>query len=487
MLPFVPSTSLLNKISHRNIPLLIRGCPVKWPPLLHCLRGHTQYISSVGYSPDGKKVVCGGEDHSIRVYDVITGTEDVVLIGHSADVTQVAFHRNSSTIISASKDGTVRSWDTTTRAYIILLQSPEGFTCMALSPDCSRVAVGNGGQTLFLCDKNDASSRKALTSLAGDITSFAISYDNTKIVYGATLDFAVCVWYDESTTITMKGHSDEVTAVSFSPNGLKIASGSKDNTVRVWNATTGDSLRAFEGHTKMVASVAFSPKGSMLASGSYDTTVRIWAVEGDASEVVLEGHTDEATSVTFSPDESTVFSGSWDLTAHIWNVAADLTWKKDHREEITCLAFSQDGSKIITGSKDNLVFVWDAKAGVDISMLSGHQSAVVSVAFSADGTKGVSVDSDGVKLIWNIESGTQDETICAVEEATPPAGYLHVAPDFWITSTLTRKRLAKLAATMLSMRANGPEIIQASFGGKLAIGTERGRLIILDFDSFFER
>src|SRR6266516_1726166 len=103
---------------------------------------------------------------------------------------------------------------------------------------------------------------------------------------------------------TLEGHSDWVTSVVFSPDGSKVASGSDDRTVRIWNVATGQAEQTLEGHSGSVTSVVFSPDGSKVASGSPDGTVRIWNVATGQAEQTLEGVSSSVTSVVFSPDSS---------------------------------------------------------------------------------------------------------------------------------------------------------------------------------------
>ena len=114
------------------------------------------------------------------------------------------------------------------------------------------------------------------------------------------------------------GHTDGVTSVAFSPDGL-LASGSWDGTVRLWDTSTGAEVAVLEGHTRLVRSVAFSPDG-LLASGSDDGTVRLWDTSAGAEVAVLEGYTRGVESVAFSPD-GLLASGSWDRTVKLWDVS----------------------------------------------------------------------------------------------------------------------------------------------------------------------
>jgi WD40 repeat protein len=108
--------------------------------------------------------------------------------------------------------------------------------------------------------------------------------------------------------------------VTFSPDGRHLASGSQDQTVRLWDVNTGQCLKTLAGHTNWVSSVAFSPDGRLLASGSNDQTVRLWDISTGQSLKTLSGHTNWVWSVAFSPDGRLLASGSADATLKLWDV-----------------------------------------------------------------------------------------------------------------------------------------------------------------------
>jgi len=211
----------------------------------------------------------------------------------------------------------------------------------------------------------------------------------------------------------LPGHEWPVTSVSYSPDGARIASGSRDNTVRVWDARSGAELAVLRGHEEMVASVSYSPDGARIASGSDDNTVRVWDARSGAELAVLRGHEEMVTSVSYSPDGSQIASGSWDNTVRVWDArsGAELAVLRGHEREVESVSYSPDGARIASGSgasyghMDNTVRVWDARSGAELAVLRGHESQVTSVSYSPDGARIASGSEDNTVRVWNACSG----------------------------------------------------------------------------------
>ncbi|KAK3946786.1 hypothetical protein QBC32DRAFT_329042 [Pseudoneurospora amorphoporcata] len=165
--------------------------------------------------------------------------------------------------------------------------------------------------------------------------------------------------------LTLEGHSDSVSSVAFSPDGQRLASGSWDKTIKIWDPASGSCLQTLEGHSGYVSSVAFSPDGQRLASYSDDKTIKIWDPASGSCLQTLEGHSDSVRSVAFSPDGQRLASGSWDKTIKIWDLASGscLQTLEGHSDSVWSVAFSPDGQRLASYSDDKTIKIWDPASG----------------------------------------------------------------------------------------------------------------------------
>ncbi|KAI8668591.1 Vegetative incompatibility protein HET-E-1 [Fusarium keratoplasticum] len=231
------------------------------------------------------------------------------------------------------------------------------------------------------------------------------SYNNTVKVWDAAT--GACVQ-------TLEGHGAWVTSAAFAADGQRLASGSYDKTVKVWDAATGTCVQTLKGHGDSVNSVAFSADGQWLASGSGDKMIKMWDAATGACVQTLESHGGSVTAVAFAADGQRLASSSLDHTVKVWDAATGAcvqTLESYRGGWVNSVAFSADSERLASGMRDNVVQVWDAATGACVQTLEGHSDSVNSVAFSADGQWLASGSGDKMMKVWDAATGACVQTL----------------------------------------------------------------------------
>jgi len=236
---FSPLKSLARISFQDRRPEWVLDYPVveeNWSPCLQTLDGHSDWVSSIAWSPDGSRLASASLDKTVRIWDPATGQSISTLEGHSGAVISIVWSPNGSQLASASGDKTVRIWDPATGQSISTLEGHSGAVISIVwSPNGSQLASASGDKTVRIWDP---------------ATGQSIS--------------------------TLEGHSGGVISVAWSPDGSRLASTSFDKTVRIWDPATSQTISILEWHSQPVISSAWSLDGSRIASASFDRTVKIW-------------------------------------------------------------------------------------------------------------------------------------------------------------------------------------------------------------------
>jgi hypothetical protein len=238
---------------------LLRAVPLIYTRQLFLT--NTSFIRAVAFSPDGKYVLTGAQDATIRLYDAQSGNEVRVYKGHVGSLYTIAFSPDSQYIASGGVDKIVRVWNTQTGAEIFQLKAnTEAIRSVAFSPDGKSILVGTEDFILRLWDAKTGTQIQQFVGHTAAVRSGEFSLDGTRIVTGA-LDSTARIW-DVATgkELLHVDTPDAVFTASFSPDGKEIVTGT-DTSLTIWGAETGVRLRSLEGHKNTIWSVAFSPDG----------------------------------------------------------------------------------------------------------------------------------------------------------------------------------------------------------------------------------
>ncbi len=293
------------------------------------LKGHSQFVSAVGVGADGRWIVSGSDDHTVVVWDALSGNPVRILEGHEKRVSCLALTPDASKVLTGSEDFTLRLWD---------VQRGRCECTLRLAGQVFAVAISADG-------------RRAVSSAAGS--------DNFLGIDGTT----VALWDLERGRVlcTFEEHSSAVKAVALTPDGRYLATGSDDQTVRVWDTTTGRCIRVLRGHTHNVSCVAVSADGKRVVSGSWDRTVRLWDARAGRCLAELGGHEGIVTTVCVDAEAKTAVTGSWDGSVRVWDLESKRCIRAyaAHQGLVTGVALSASAQLAVSGGWDNVVRLWD--------------------------------------------------------------------------------------------------------------------------------
>jgi WD40 repeat protein len=390
-------------------------------PMIHILADHMDGVRAVAVTPDGRRIVSGSNDRTLRVWDLESGQVIRTLEGHTRGVRAVAITPDGCRAVSGSNDRTLRLWDLASGQMLRALEGhTHGVRAVAVAPDGRRAISGSEGGNLHVWDLESYPKLRTIEAHRSSLNAVAVTPDGRRAISGSE-GGNLRVWDLESgqKLRSLEAHRSALNAVAVTPDGRRAISGSEGGNLRVWDLESGQKLRSLEGHTGSVNAVAVTPDGRHAISASSDQTLGLWNLESGQMLRTIEGHTSWVNAVAITPDGRRAVSGSNDRTLRVWDLESEqkLHAIEGRRSAVNAVAVTPDGRRAVSGSGGGTLHVWDLESGQKLCTIEAHRSALKAVAVMPDGRRAISGSEGGNLRVWDLESHQKLRTIEAHRSA----------------------------------------------------------------------
>lgn len=302
--------------------------------------GHEFTVWSIDFTPDGRYVVSGGQDATVRIWDLQSGSLLHTLPGHRGAVYGIAAMSDSNRIVSiAAMDLAVRIWDINSGTLIsALAPNSAHVNAVTVSPDNRYVITGGDDGRARIWDIDSGVLLRVLNH-PGSIYSLLVSPDGRHLVVGAktrpgsTDTGLIWVWDFELGILlkSLEGHKGHVTALTMTADARYVVSGGQDGTVRLWDVETGTLLYSMSGHEGPILQILVTPDGRHIISGSSDDTLRLWQLHGGVFIHSVE-HEENVHAIAVSSDTRHIATGDVEGVVKVWDFRVGTSWRDESSE-----------------------------------------------------------------------------------------------------------------------------------------------------------
>ncbi len=475
------------------------------------LRGHTQTVDDVVFTPDGRYLITTSDDTTLRLWDMKSGGVRV-LTGHTDEVWRLTFSPDGHSFATAGKDRTARLWDLNTGESRVLAGHPGSVDSVAYTPDGRHLLVTNRGDALVrVWNVASGALERTLDTGLSPLSMLALSPDGRyALVHELEGSRAQILDLKGGTSHTLQ-HDGTVKAIAFSPRGDLAATGGLDETVRVWDPRTGQGRILGQRLGGGIWYLAFSRDGRQLAAGTSEGQLRLWDLETGKSDL-LGSHEGRINEILFSRDNRLMATSSDDRSARLWELSTGHSRiLRGHQGAAYSMDFSHDGKWLAVGSYDSTTRLYSVKTEAN-RFLAKTPVALNTLVASPSGKHLATKGGDGMLRLFEAATGA---SLLQEPLGMGEPGLLLFSPDGrWLAAgaregqvrlwdVATRQPARPLtghtgAVTAMTFRGDGKSLATADASGELrlwepdsgqprSLGRHEGEVLQLAFSADGQR
>ena len=371
-------------------------------------------VQSLQYTKDDQMLIIA-LGNNIQLWDIATGAPVEILTGHTSFVTDIAYSPDGKKLLSGSQDKTLRLWTIPAQPQITLRRghNNQKIHDIAYHPQ-GKLFTTVSSDHIHVWNHEDSRPIRVKKFRNAKMSKVVFNYDGKEIA-SASEDGKIILWNsnDLEPTYSFATQSKLITQIQYNSDASILASCSVDTNINLWgierkkNKIQHNKIMQFDAHLAKVNSIAFHPNDHILASASQDKTIRIWDTKNNEQLKVISRHKAAVNCVVFSASGEFLASASDDRTIRIWDTA---DWKelyvlKEHSQPIVSLMFR--GNSLISTAVDNTILLWDVITGKLVSRFQHTSSEITGMAFRPDGKGFISTSADATIRIWELEEAAK--------------------------------------------------------------------------------